>query len=329
MKRDSSRPSRFPEVAGWRPTASRAALGRRAEMLARVRRFFAKRGVVEVQTPLLTRAGVSDVHIESVATESPAGWLRTSPEYCHKRLLAAGFGDLYELGPVFRRGETGRHHQPEFTLLEWYRVDWDWRRLAREVVDLIHECLEADSETWPVVWRSWNECFRENLGIDALSAHTHSIRELAGDAPPDLDRDALLDWLFATRVQAAFAARTITVVYDYPASQAALARIREDDPRVAERFEVFAGPNELANGYHELTDAGEQAKRFERDNRIRLESGRETMPADDQLLDALAAGLPECSGVALGFDRLLMVSLGAEAIGQVVSFAHRPLETEP
>lgn len=308
----------------WRPTASQATLKQRAEMLARVRAFFARRGVTEVQTPLLTTAGVSDVHIDSVATESPAGWLRTSPEYCHKRLLAAGFGDLYELGPVFRRGEAGRHHQPEFTLLEWYRVGWDWRRLAEEVVALIHHCLDTGPDAWPVAWRSWNDCFRDTLGIDALAADTGALREMVDDAPGELERDALLDWLFATRIQPAFAARTITVVYDYPASQAALARIRVDDPGVAERFEVFAGPNELANGYHELADAEEQRARFERDNRIRRDNERTAMPMDEQLIAALASGLPDCSGVALGFDRLLMVALDADAIDQVVSFAHHP-----
>jgi lysyl-tRNA synthetase class 2 len=308
----------------WRPTASLEALSRRAELLARVRAFFAERGVLEVQTPVLTDAGVTDVHIDSVATESPRGWLRTSPEYCHKRLLAAGLGDFYELGPVFRRGETGRNHQPEFTLLEWYRAGWRWQRLAEEVVDLVHAAMATDSSEWPVRWLSWNRCFLEKLGFDALDASTAEIAHHADDAPAGLDRDALLDWLFATRIQPAFPERTITVVHDYPASQAALARISPDDARVAERFEVYAGASELANGYRELIDADEQRARFARDNRIRRAAGRDEMPVDDKLLDALAAGLPECAGVALGFDRLLMKVLGASSIEQVVSFARRP-----
>lgn len=310
-------------MSEWQPTATAEAIAHRAELLARARTFFAEREVVEIQTPLLTPAGVTDLHIESVATDSPPGWLRTSPEYFHKRLLAAGFGDFYELGTVFRRGETGRNHQPEFTLLEWYRVGWGWRELADEVADLIRLCLAAGRGEWPVRWIGWNACFRQALGIDALSATTPDLATLANDAPDGLDRDALLDWLFATRIQPGFDNQTITVIHDYPASQAALARISETDARVAERFEVFAGPVELANGYHELTDAGEQRARFERDNRLRRERGQAEMPVDERLLDALAAGLPDCSGVALGFDRLVMTALGATSIGEVVSFAHR------
>lgn len=306
----------------WRPTASLETLKRRAALLQRIRSFFAERGVTEVQTPLLTESGVTDVHIESVSTNAPEGWLRTSPEYCHKRLLAAGFGDLFELGPVFRRGEAGRNHQPEFSLLEWYRVGWGWRPLAEEVVDLMHHCLESDSSQWPVRRLSWNACYEAALNIDALSATTGELQALANDAPQGLDRDGLLDWLFATRVQPGFGRRTITVVHDYPASQAALARIRTDDPRVAERFEIFAGTRELANGYHELSDAAEQRARFEHDNRLRRQSGRDEMPIDQSLLAALSSGMPDCSGVALGFDRLLMTVLDASSIEEVVSFAH-------
>lgn len=309
-------------MSDWRPSASFETLRRRAELFGHIRSFFAERDVVEVQTPLLTTSGVTDVHIESIPANAPGGWLRTSPEYCHKRLLAAGFGDLYELGTVFRRGEAGGNHQPEFTLLEWYRVGWSWQDLADEAVDLIRHCLGADSGNWRARRISWNDCFRESLGIDALSATDSELEQLADDAPRELDRDALLDWLFATRIQPAFEQRTITVVHDYPASQAALARLRPDDPRVAERFEVFAGSSELANGYHELGDAEEQRARFRRDNRIRRQLGRPEMPLDESLLAALSAGLPDCSGVALGFDRLVMTAFGASAIEDVVSFAH-------
>ena len=311
-------------MTDWRPSASAAALRQRAELLSRVRDFFARRGVVEVQTPLITDSGVTDLHIESVATDIPAGWLRTSPEYFHKRLLASGFGDLYELGPVFRRGESGRNHQPEFTLLEWYRVGWGWRRLAEEVAALIDHALPMTEGTRPVRWLGWNDCFLASLGIDALAAGTGELQSLADDAPEELDRDALLDWLFATRIQPGFDEGILTVVHDYPASQAALARIHPMDARVAERFEVFAGPMELANGYRELTDAREQRQRFERDNRSRLDNGQAPMPIDNALLEAMDRGLPECAGVALGFDRLLMAASGEETIERVVSFAHRP-----
>jgi len=311
-------------MTAWRPTASAESLQHRARILGRIRAFFAARGVVEIQTPLLTESGVTDVHIEGVATESPAGWLRTSPEYFHKRLLAAGFGDLYELGTVFRRDEAGRNHQPEFTLLEWYRVGWDWRSLANEAVELIAHCLDIHPDQRPVRWLSWNDCFREYLDIDALAARVDELDTLADDAPDGLPRDGLLDWLFATRIQPRFNADGMTIVHDYPASQAALARLSEENPAVAERFEVFLGTSELANGYRELCDPAEQLQRFLRDNRIRRQNGQLEMPVDEKLLAALDEGLPECSGVALGFDRLLMAARGADSIDQGVAFAHQP-----
>jgi elongation factor P--(R)-beta-lysine ligase len=308
-------------VSDWRPTATSDHLRDRARLLTQVRRFFAERGVTEVTTPVLTRCGVTDVQIDSVATDDPAGWLRTSPEYFHKRLLAAGFGDLYELGPVFRRGEQGRFHNPEFTLLEWYRVGWSWRELASEVVELLVHALDDDPSG--IRYRSWCECFESVLGIDALNADPDRLRALDPHAPADLNRDQLLDWLFATRIQPELPDGDITVVFDYPASQAALARLDPDDPRLAQRFEVFIGSLELANGYQELTDPAEQRRRFERDNRLRHELAREIMPIDGALLDALTNGLPECSGVAVGFDRLLMASTGAGSISEVVPFAFR------
>lgn len=308
-------------TAEWQPTASLEVLARRAILLERIRAFFSERGVTEVNTPLLTACGVSDVHIDSIATADPHGWLRTSPEYFHKRLLAAGFGDLYELGPVFRRGEIGRQHQPEFTLLEWYRVGWGWRQLAAETIELIR--LALDDPRRRALYISWQDCMGERLGIDPLSCSVGELAALADDAPAGLDRDALLDWLFATRVQPLFPEDRITVVFDYPASQAALARIDPGNPSLANRFEVFVGPLELANGYHELGDAREQRERFERDNARREEMGRERMPVDERLLAALEAGLPDCSGVALGFDRLLMAALGAESISEMLAFARR------
>lgn len=309
-------------MTDWRPSASRHRLEQRARLTRNIRAFFDQRQVLEVSTPLLTACGVSDIHIDSVATHAPEGWLRTSPEYFHKRLLAAGLGDLFELGPVFRRGEVGRFHQPEFALLEWYRLGWGWRRLAEETVELLHLCLPQINDR-PARFITWQECVREALGIDGLEADPAALSALADDAPPGLNRDGLLDWLFASRVQTGFAADSITVVHSYPASQAALARLDPADPRVAERFEVFVGSIELANGYHELGDANEQRQRFERDREQRRALGREIMPIDERLLSALESGLPDCSGVALGFDRLLMLSCGAQAIDEVVAFSHR------
>jgi elongation factor P--(R)-beta-lysine ligase len=304
----------------WKPTATLDRLRERAALIARLRSFLAERDVLEVSTPCITACGVTDPNIDSLELTEGRGFLRTSPEYWHKRLLAAGCGDLYELGPVFRADESGRMHQVEFTLLEWYRVGWDWHRLAEEVVALIRHCLAAGAGALPASYCSWNECFRHHLNIDGLGASRQELREVATDAPGDCSRDMLLDYLFTTRIQSAFKPGTIYVVHDYPAEQAALARLSADDPRVAERFEVFLGPVELANGYGELTDAAEQSARFARDNRLRTDLGKQQMPIDTALVRALESGIPACSGVALGIDRLLMVALGADEISEVMSF---------
>lgn len=304
----------------WRPCASLETIRRRAQLLDRVRSFFRQRNVTEVTTPALTASGVTDIHIESIAIERPRAFLRTSPEYYHKRLLAAGMGDIYELGPVFRAAESGRHHQPEFTLLEWYRVGWEWQALATEVVELIRCCQEERDRDWPVRYLTWREGFGQVLSIDPLNSDQAELRELAADAPDGSSRDMLLDFLFATRIQPTFPARTLTVVHDYPAAQAALARLRPDDPCVAERFEVFAGTIELANGYRELSDPQQQRARFEADNRTRRALERTPMPIDEEVLDALDSGLPECAGVALGIDRLAMVAFGYTDIARVMPF---------
>ena len=303
----------------WKPSARMEAIKCRAELTARVRDFFRQRGVVEVSTPAITACGVTDPNIDSIQL-ADGRFLRTSPEYWHKRLLAAGFGDLYEIGPVFRAGESGHHHQPEFTLLEWYRVGWSWQPLAAEVASLIQDCLDRGERQRPVQYLSWNDGFRQRLGIDGLTAVGGELEALAVDAPPDCSRDMLLDYLFATRIQPSFDPDTITVVYDYPAAQAALARIRPGQTEVAERFEVFVGPLELANGYGELSDAEEQLSRFQADNRTRKSLGRRIMPIDTDLIEALRSGLPACAGVALGMDRLVMMALDARDIREVITF---------
>ncbi|MGK7295325.1 MAG: EF-P lysine aminoacylase EpmA [Candidatus Wenzhouxiangella sp. M2_3B_020] len=289
----------------------------RARLVRAIRQFFAQRGVEEALTPATTTCGVTDVHIESVAL-APGGYLRTSPEYAHKRLLAAGAGDLYELGPVFRAGEHGRLHRTEFTLLEWYRVGWTWSRLADEVLDLVE--MLTPGRRWHRRIVPWRDLMGEELGLDPAGACVDELRRLASDAPAGLERPELFDWLFATRVQPTLPLDQLTVVHDYPACQAALARLRPDAPEWAERFEVFAGTLELANGYRELTDATAQRQRFEADNRRRRELGRSSMPIDERLIDALQTGLPECSGVALGFDRLAMVAADTDDIGDVEMF---------
>ncbi|MBY6205275.1 EF-P lysine aminoacylase EpmA [Halomonas denitrificans] len=284
-------------------------LRRRAELARTVRAFFAERGVLEVASPV-TVDGVTDLHIESVAL-ADGGFLRTSPEYAHKRLLAAGAGDLYELGPVFRGGERGRRHRPEFWMLEWYRLGWNAERLAEEVIDLVRT---ASDRRWRVRRTTWSELAFEAVGFDPLDADTERLAAALDDAPGDLDRNGLFDWLLAMRVQPALPDGQLTVVHRFPASQAALARLSADDARTAERFEVFAGGLELANGYFELTDPDEQRERFEADNRARARHGLPAMPIDEALMRALEHGLPECSGVALGFERLLMAIHGLDDI---------------
>jgi lysyl-tRNA synthetase class 2 len=295
-------------------TAGADRLRLRAALLSQARAFFAERGVTEVQTPLVTTAGVTDVHIDSVRLDD-GRFLRTSPEYAHKRLLADGAGDLFELGPVFRAGEHGRVHRTEFTLLEWYRVGWDWAALARETVALVDALAPAPGRA--VEFVRWSELVERETGLDYAQADDGALAEACADAPAGLDEPEQLDWLFATRVQPRLPADTVTVVHHFPSIQAALARRDPDEPRWAERFEVFAGGLELANGYRELTDPAEQRARFESDNRRRVSMGREPMPIDSALLDALASGLPECAGVALGFDRLAMLAAGADELGAV------------
>ncbi len=288
----------------------RLRLMRRAGLAERLRGFFADRDVVEVGTDL-TVTGVTDVHLDSVAL-ADGGYLRTSPEFAHKRLLAAGAGDLYELGPVLRAGEHGRHHRRQFWMLEWYRVGWSAERLAEEVVELVRHA--GPDRSWTTKHTTWTDEARAVLGFDPHDADRERLSGALPDAPPGLDRNGMFDWLLAMHIQPRLPAGQLTVIHRFPASQAALARISPDDPRSAERFEVFAGPLELANGYHELTDPIEQRRRFEADNEQRRRLGRSPMPLDTALLEALDAGLPDCAGVALGFERLLMAVHGLDDI---------------
>lgn len=288
-----------------------ATLRKRAAIVNCIREFFAQRGVLEVHTPTITDAGITDLHIESM-TLADGRYLRTSPEYAHKKLLAADAGDIYELGPVFRAGEKGRLHREEFLLLEWYRPGWKWRALADEVLELIRHV--TNDRDWNVEFVTWRALLARETGIDFETAAESDLRAAAPGAPDVLELPELLDWLFATQLQTALPEGRLSVVYDFPACQSALARLKPGEPQWAERFEVFAGPIELANGYRELTDPFEQRQRFEQDNRRRLSMGREAMPVDRSLIAALERGLPECSGVALGVDRLMMVALAVDDI---------------
>lgn len=309
-------------------SATPALLRARAAVLARVRAFFAERGVLEVETPALSTAGISDPAIESI-TASLGGrryWLHTSPEYAMKRLLAAGVGDCYQICRVFRDGELGRWHQPEFTMLEWYRVDWDETVLMDEVNELIKRAVGESVLAGPGSRLSYADAFERRLGIDPhgnLSALPGRLASLGMDVPDGLDRDALLDLAFSEAVAARFEPGVLTFVYDFPASQAALAAIKPQTPPVAARFEAFAGPIELANGFRELTDAAEQRARFVREIETRRARGQPVAPLDEAFLDALEQGLPPCAGVAVGVDRLVALAAGLDNVADAMSFAHR------
>jgi lysyl-tRNA synthetase class 2 len=310
--------------------ADLGSLRRRADILAAIRRFFAARGVLEVETPALSAAGVSDLNIESVTARARALggpermlYLHTSPEYAMKRLLAAGSGDIYQMCRVFRDDELGRWHEPEFTLLEWYRVGWTDKELMDEVAALFAEVLPRAAA--PVFVR-YSDAFRAALGCDALADPKATLAAglaAAGvDVPAGLSRDALLDLGFAAAVAPRFDSRAVTFVHDFPPSQAALARLRPGSPPVAARFEAFYAGLELANGFAELNDAHEQRKRFEQELEARRTTGRPTAPLDEAFLAAVDE-LPDCAGVAVGVDRLVAAALGATALKDVLAFTHR------
>ncbi len=313
------------------PHPARSALQLRARLYALLRAHFADHGALEVETPILSRAGNTEPNIESFESRfnghgdagAPGRWLRTSPEHAMKRLLAAGVGDCYELGRVFRNGEAGRRHNPEFTMLEWYRLGWDHVRLIDETVVVVRAAGALVGNSYSLQSITYQELFKQNLSIDPFRAPLESLREpLQGVVldPQGLERDDWLDLLITHRLQPAFPRDRITVIRDWPASQCALARIRPGAPPVAERFELYLGPHELANGYHELTDAAEQRERFERDLVRRRARGQVEPPIDEALLAALAGTMPACAGVALGIERLLMCLAGTDDIRDVLAF---------
>jgi lysyl-tRNA synthetase class 2 len=308
----------------WRPGASRHAVESRARLLATIREFMAARGVLEVETPILGQAGSSDPNIANLSTDSVRKrYLRTSPEYALKRLLASGLEHIFELGRVFRAGERGRWHNPEFTMLEWYRTGLGYRELAEEVLDLVRACSTAACDGWETHRFGYRDLFVERVGLDPYHCSESELAHCAaerGIVSGPIDHSQWLDLLFAQVVQPALPGESFTIVRDFMPEQAALARIRADDPPVAERFEVFMGQMELANGYQELTDPDEQMRRFQHENRLRELRGESTVPMDTRLIAALRHGLPECSGVALGVDRLLMAILKLDHIEAVLAF---------
>lgn len=319
----------------WRPSAPLANLRARARLITRIREFFAARGVIEVETPALAAAAAVDPHLDSLCAQYagpgfPAGralYLQTSPEFAMKRLLAAGSGPIYQLGKAFRNGEKGRLHNPEFTLLEWYRPGFGDHAMMDEIEALVADLLGL---TQRFERRSYRELFRHRLRIDPATATVEDLRECArreglarSDELPLSEPDAWLDLLLTHLIEPQLGIETPCFVHDYPPGQAALARIRPGEYPVAERFELYIDGVEIANGFHELADAAEQRTRFERDRARRRRDGLPDIAPDERLLAALAHGLPDCAGTALGVDRLVMIALGAKSIGEVMAF---PLE---
>ncbi len=316
----------------WHPSATPEILRLRARMLERIRAFFSARGVLEVETPAISRAATTDLHLASFATpyhgpNPRTFYLHTSPEFPMKRLLAAGAGSIYQVCKVFRDGEAGRLHNPEFTLVEWYRVGFDHHALLDETLVLVAHALD-DKRTLEAPEKfTYREAFERHVGLDPHRADAATLTAAVkrhgietGSDPAHESVDVLRDLLLTHVVEPQLGHGRLTALYDYPASQAALARIRPGDPPLASRFEVYLDGIELANGFHELGDDAEQHARFARDLARRQEQGLPMVPMDERLLAALAAGLPDCAGVALGFDRLVMLAAGANSIQDVLAF---------
>lgn len=299
-------------------------LRRRAALLTKLRRHMDEAGFLEVETPLLSRAGSPELHLDSLHVprafpDAAPGWLITSPEFHLKRLLAAGGGDLYSIARVFRAGESGRLHNPEFTLVEWYRTGAGLERLLDDIAVLLAALLPPALHGGSAERLSYRAAFERHADLDPFHARLASLQEVA-EMPQEEDRDVLLDRIAATRVYPRLGRGHITLVYAFPASQASLARVRAGTPPVAERVEAIVAGVELVNGFVELVDAAEQRRRFEADLERRLAAGRERPFLDERFLGALAAELPPCVGAALGFDRLAMLALGAERLDQVIAF---------
>lgn len=323
-------------ASDWRPTAKLEVLKLRARMLSDIRAFFAARGVLEVETPALSAAATPDPALESFtstytgpgAAKGEMLYLHTSPEFPMKRLLAAGSGSIYQLCKVFRNGESGRLHNPEFTMLEWYRTGFDHHRLMDEVAALVGAALAGRLKLGPVERLSYRDAFQRHAGLDPHvathaefvdAARAHDIK--APDSMHDPhDLAAWRDLLLTHIVEPHLGRGHLTFLYDFPASQASLARILPGEPPLAARFELYVNGIELANGFHELGDGAEQRLRFERQLHAREAAGHRKVPLDERLLAALDSGMPDCAGVALGFDRLVMLSAAARSIDQVISF---------
>ena len=310
----------------WQPGATKQMLALRARLLQQIRTFMAERSILEVETPILSSAGTTDPNIQSLSTwlelpdrgERDLLYLHTSPEFAMKRLLAADLGPIYQICKVFRNDESGMLHQPEFSMLEWYRPGFDHHQLMDELETLLQTLQFARC-----VRLSYAEVFQNNLGINPHTAQITVLQEFAtarGLNTVTQDRSLLLDFLFSHSVAVTLGNEQPLFVYDYPACQAALARIRQAEQPLAERFELFISGIEISNGYNELCDSIEQNSRFKSDNLKRKRAGLAMIRTDEKLIAALQHGLPDCAGVAVGLDRLLMAISGSKAIQDVLAF---------
>lgn len=308
----------------WQPSAKIALLKQRAIILQTIRQFFADKQVMEVETPSLSRAGVTDPYLYSFSTSytNKSLFLQTSPEFHMKRLLCAGSGPIYQICKAFRDEESGRYHNPEFTILEWYQPGYDHFDLMNEVSDLLQQVLKCKKP----IQLSYQQAFQDHLALDPLTAdiselktciQTHNIGEWLLN---ETDKDTILQQLFSLAIEPKIGQERPCFIYNFPASQASLAKLDPNDKRVAQRFELYYRGLELVNGFNELTDAKEQQQRFEEDNRKRHSLNRPQAIIDYQLLQALQSGLPSCSGVALGVDRLVMLALQSAHINEVIAF---------
>lgn len=318
----------------WQPSCDIPHLKARAQVLSEIRAYFAEKSVLEVETPLLGIATGTDPQLDFFETRLQGGnanyrslYLQTSPEFAMKRLLAAGSGSIYQICKAFRNGEVGRLHNPEFTILEWYRVAFDLSQLMQDVIELMQRLFALFRPLTAVQKITYQDVFRECTGLDALefdvdcySAHArkhqlHDAVRLCGDS-----HNLWLDFIFSHCVQPFLGVNSLTLVYDYPACQAALAKLKQSDVKVAERVELFADGIELGNGFFELTEGEEQARRFSQEQAFRLQHNLPSAEIDHKFLAALDAGLPACAGIAIGLDRLLMVLNVDASLHDVLAF---------
>jgi elongation factor P--(R)-beta-lysine ligase len=309
--------------SSWQPSASLDIIKKRAALLRQIRGFMDSHNILEVDTPVLSHYVISEPYIQSMTTANAAEketplYLHTSPEFCMKRLLAAGSGSIYQITHVFRDEESGKKHQTEFSMLEWYRLGFNYYQLMDEISELLLDIglSKPDKMTYA-------QAFLETVQLDPHTAKLIQLQDIGGQhgwGSNSEDRHALLDFIFSEVVIKHISKSQPLIIYDYPECMAALATLKAEEPHIAERFELFINGMEIANGFNELCDVDEQRQRFEADLKTRREKGLSELPIDTYFLAALKSGLPESAGVAVGIDRLLMVLSGKDDIKEVITF---------